>query len=361
MLMGQLGIETKLFLRDRASVFWTYFFPILLILLFGFVFNQPDSIRLGVAFVDYDNSNASRNLMMELMRVEVLDLTPMESAEMYVSLQNSEKSFAIVVPEGYGKSVAAESPVSLQALYNPDQQQVVQIVTPILQQMIDRVNWQLIDREPLITIEPQPVRPVRQDYSYISFLVPGLIGFSLMATCLFSIGVVVVSYREKGKLRRLAITPLPKAIFIAGQILTRYFVVLAQALLLLAIAVFMFDVSIVGSLWQFFTALSIGMFAFISLGYAIASVAKTPESASGIANSLFLPMTFLSGVYFSPESLPEYLQPLVAVLPLTHLVTTIRGIFSHGESIIFYWPQLIILTGWLIVCFLFSVRNFRWE
>jgi ABC-2 type transport system permease protein len=361
MLWGQLVIETKLFLRDRSSVFWTYFFPVMLILLFGFVFNRPDPIRVSIAFVDLDNSRTSHELLIDLSQVPVIDLMPMEPGEMHQALKNSEKSLAIVVPKGFEERIQKRQPVELQALYNPDQEQVMLIVRPILNQLVEPINWRLAGSSPLISIRPEPIRASRLDYSYISFLVPGLIAFSLMATCLFSIGVVVVSYREKGKLRRLAVTPLPKPIFIGGQILTRYLVVLAQAVLLLILAMTLFEVRINGSLWQFFIGLSLGMLTFISLGYAIASVAKTPETASGIANSLFLPMTFLSGVYFSPDSLPSYLQPLVAILPLTHLVSTIRGIFSHGDTLWMHWPELVILASWMAACLIFSIRKFRWE
>ncbi len=361
MLYRQLVIESKLFLRDRSSVFWSYFFPVFLILLFGFVFNKPDSIRVGVAFVDHDRTDASNRIFLDLGKIPVLDLEPMADAEMREALKNSKKSFAIVINDGYEQRLKSGNSVTIEVLYNPEQQQVMQIVTPILQQIIDQTNWKMVNREPPIQIVATPVQPLKEDFSYISFLVPGLIGFSLMATCLFSIGVVVVSYREKGKLRRLAVTPLPKSIFIAGQILTRYLIVLTQAILLIGIAVFLFDVRIVGSIFQFFLALTIGMFAFIALGYAIASIAKTPETAAGIANTLFLPMTFLSGVYFSADGLPGFLQPLVALLPLTHLVHAIRGIFSNGQSIFEFLPQMGILIAWMIVCFTFAVRKFKWE
>ena len=194
-----------------------------------------------------------------------------------------------------------------------------------------------------------------------AYLVPGLIGFSLMSTCLFSIGVVVVSYREKDKLRRLAVTPLPKAIFISGQILNRYLIVLLQAVLILAIALSFFEVTLVGSAIHLFAVLTVGMMAFIAIGYAVASVSATTETASGIANVLFLPMTFLSGVYFSVDGLPGFLQPLVEILPLTHLVRAIRAVFNEGLTVLDVWPQLAILAGWFVACFLFSVRRFKWE
>jgi ABC-2 type transport system permease protein len=138
-------------------------------------------------------------------------------------------------------------------------------------------------------------------------------------------------------------------------------IVLMQAILIIGLAMLLFDVKIVGRVFDFFIALTIGMIAFISLGYAVASIAKTPESASGIANLLFIPMTFLSGVYFPADSLPGFLQPLVKVLPLTHLVNAIRDIFNQGAGLFEVGTELTILLGWIVVCMIFSINRFKWE
>ncbi|MFQ5485961.1 MAG: ABC transporter permease, partial [Desulfobacterales bacterium] len=160
---------------------------------------------------------------------------------------------------------------------------------------------------------------------------------------------------------RLSVTPLPKSIFIAGQILNRYFIVLVQAALLIAIGVLLFKVHMVGKSVDFLLALTVGMFAFIALGFFIASIAKTTETASGIANTLFLPMIFLSGVYFSVDGMPKFLKPLVEFLPLTHLVRAIRSIFTNGLTFLDVLPQMAILTVWMILCFSISVKLFKWE
>ena len=360
MLWGQLIIEMKLFLRDRQTVFWNFFFPTFMILLFGYVFNTPDVFKLDVGIADEDRSQQSFALLDALLKIPVLNIEPGASHELRQALEKDEKKLVVIIPNGYENDLKNRN-AQIEILYNPAQQQFLQVLHPLLMEIINRKSWEIAGMPPPIKIESTPIQPLEQGQSYIDFLVPGLIGFSLMATCLFSVGVVVVSYREKGKLRRLAVTPLPKSIFIAGQILKRYIIVLVQAVLLIGISAVLFDVRMVGDPLQFFIALTVGMFAFIALGYSIASVAQTPETASGIANVLFLPMTFLSGVYFSVDGLPDYLQPLIEFLPLTHLVNAIRGIFNNGATLDNFLPELGILAVWMVVCFTFSVRKFKWE
>ncbi len=360
MLLNQLVIEMKLFLRDRSSVFWTYFFPIFLMLMFGFVFNKPNAIKLTVGWADQDSSEASLQLRQAVSAISVFKLIKGDEKELLDKIDQNKVGLVITIPRGYQDSLKRGDAV-ITLIYNPVQQQLVQLVQPVLQQITNQVGWASMEIKPPIELRTLARQVHHRAQSYIDFLVPGLIGFSLMTTSLFSIGVVVVSYREKGKLRRLAVTPLPKAVFIAGQILNRYFIVLLQAIVLIVLAYFVFDVEIVGSLGTFFAALSLGMLTFISLGYAVASISETPETASGIANVLFLPMTFLSGVYFSVDGFPAFIKPLVEFLPLTHLIRAIRGVFNNGLGLADILPEMGILLVWLIVCFLFSMKKFRWE
>lgn len=345
MLWGQLVIEMKLFLRDKQTVFWTFFFPVFMIILFGFVFGKSGGIKIGLGIVDEDQTEASQQLFEQLAQISVLKLEKGTRETMLKKLNENDKNLAVFINKGYGESLK-NGGAEIEVVYNQAQGPMSQVVTGILQQIIDRVNWKLINVEPPIRITQRAIQPIRTAQSYVDFLLPGM---------------VVVAYREKGKLRRLSVTPLPKPIFIGGQIINRYFIVLVQASLLIILGTTVFNVQIIGNLVDFFLVLTIGMLAFIALGFLVASVANTTETASGIANTLFLPMVFLSGVYFSVEGMPKFLKPLVEFLPLTHLVRSLRGIFNNGLSFSDVLPEMGILSIWMVVCFGISVKLFKWE
>lgn len=360
MLWGQLKIEMKLFLRDRQAVFWTFFFPVFLILLLGYIFGRPGSIKFGVGLVDEDQSIQSERLVSALKEVPVLKIENGPREALLQKIENNEKNLVIIINKGYANALN-NGGAQIEVRYDPAQERILRVVISMLRQIVDDMNWKMVHEEPPIHIVEMPVQEVQRELNYVDFLLPGIIGMSVVSTCLFSIGMVVVAYREKGKLRRLSVTPLPKSIFIAGQIINRYFVVLLQACLLIVIGMLLFKVQMVGSIWNFLVALTVGMLAFIALGFLIASVSKTTETASGIANTLFLPMIFLSGVYFSVENIPKFLKPLVEFLPLTHLVRAIRAIFNHGVSLSDVLPQMGILSLWMLLCFGLSIKLFRWE
>ena len=360
MFWQQLKIEMKLFLRERQTVFWTYFFPLFLILIFGLVFSRDAIFKLHVAIADNDDSEQSREMIRVLDTVPALRLHKSAREVVKEEIRHNLRKFAIQIPEGYADRLKMGD-AYIEILYNKEEENDLRILQSIIQKQITQINWQLVAIKPPIEIQTKPITTLRAEQRYIDFVVPGLIGFSLMSTCLFSIGVVVVSYREKGKLRRLAVTPLPKYIFISGQIMNRYIIVLLQALLLIGVALLVFNVKMVGNPATLFVVLTAGMLTFIAIGYAIASFAKTTESASGMANVLFFPMIFLSGVYFSVENMPFFLKPVVAFLPLTHLVYALRAVFNEGATLFDVMPRLAILTVWFILCFLFSIYKFKWE
>jgi ABC-2 type transport system permease protein len=360
MFFQQLKIEMILFLRDRQTVFWTYFFPLFLILIFGFVFSRNNLLKLHVGYVDNDNTRQSQEIIQALDTIPALNLHKSAHEVVEEEIRLNIRKYAIRIPKGYAGRLEKGN-AFVEILYNQAEQNDLSILHSIIQKQVTQQNWRLLAVTPPIQIRMHPIAALRTEQRYIDFVVPGLVGFSLMSTCLFSIGVVVVSYREKGKLRRLSVTPLPKYIFISGQIANRYIIVLLQALLLISVAILLFKVQMVGNLVTIFIVLSIGMLSFISIGYAIASIAKTTESASGIANVLFFPMIFLSGVYFSVENMPLFLQPIIAFLPLTHLVFALRIVFNEGAALFDVLPQLAILLVWFIGCFLFSIFKFKWE
>ena len=360
MLIGQVVIETKLFMRDRQVVFWTFFFPIFLILLFGFVFTKSDSFKINIGLVDEDETQRSRELISALEQVSVLSLERGTREQVLSQIQAHQRNAAIVISRGYGDSLGTGS-AHVEVQFDPSNIQIAQAVISIVRQVVGQVSWKLLDLKPPIDVVPTAVQDVQREIRYIEFLVPGLIGVSLVSTCLFSIGVVVASYREKGKLRRLSVTPLPKPIFIAGQIINRYTIVLLQAFLLIGLGILVFSVQMQGNVLSFILLLTVGMLAFLALGFLIASTAKTAQTASGIANVIFIPMMFLSGVYFPVDGLPKIFKPLVEFLPLTHFVRATRAIFNDGASLDSVLPQVGILSVWMVVCFALSVRLFRWE
>ena len=177
---------------------------------------------------------------------------------------------------------------------------------------------------------------------------------------LFTVGMVTVSYREKGKYRRLAVTPLPKWVFLMGQILQRVTVVGLQTILLLLAAKLGFQVANEGSYALFAFLLVFGTAAFLAMGFALSSFASTIETYGAISNLVFFPLMLLSGVYFRIDGAPKWMQSAVYVLPLAPFLRALRAVFNDGATLAGHGAGLAILGAWAAAAFFLAVRRFRW-
>jgi ABC-type multidrug transport system permease subunit len=176
----------------------------------------------------------------------------------------------------------------------------------------------------------------------------------------FSTGMVDVTMRDKGGYKRLATTPLPRAVYIAAQLCVRLTTVTVSAILLMLVGALVFGVHNQGGYFGLLLIIVLGGSCFASLGYFLGSFARTVESYNGIANMAFLPLMLLSGVYFSLDSAPVWLQKAADLLPLSPILRSLRAIFNDGASLASQGFWLAVLAGWTVVLFTLAVKRFRW-
>jgi len=199
------------------------------------------------------------------------------------------------------------------------------------------------------------------DVRYIDFLLPGMIVMALMTTCIQSTTISVVSDREKGIFRRLALTPLRRSTLIGSLALTRYLIVLMQTVLLILVAMLLFQAHIKGNWFFFWLILTVGMFSLLGIGFLIASFVRTEESALSISMIVFFLLMFLSPCFWSVETLPKFLRPFSRILPATFLGQALREVSIKAKGFSSFGLDLLFLLGWLVACFLISARCFKWE
>jgi ABC-2 type transport system permease protein len=195
---------------------------------------------------------------------------------------------------------------------------------------------------------------------YAAYLLPGMIGLNLLMMGVFSAGMVDVTLREKGGYKRLATTPLPRAIYLAAQACVRLIAVIVAAALLMLVGAMVFGVYNQGSYLSILVLVMLGAACFISLGYVLASFTRTVDTYGGLSNLVFLPLMMLSGVYFSLDSAPVWMQRSTDLLPLTPLLKALRGVFNDGASLASEGNALAIVVGWTLLLFVVATKRFKW-
>jgi ABC-2 type transport system permease protein len=361
-LRALVEANLRSFLRDRLALFWTLAFPVLFVVLFGSIFSSSGPSTFKTAWVDEDGSAAAAGLRQGFAATGLLELRDEDLDGALAAMRSGDLAAAIVVPEGLGAAMTPGStpvaPVQLQVYTDPSQSTTSTTILQVVSQVVGAANLVAAGASPTMAVEPKSVQS--QQLSAAAFFVPSILAMALMQLGVFS-AIPLVEQREKLILKRLGATPLPRWTLVASNIVLRLLIALVQTVLIVGIGITVFDVAIVGSIAAAFGLVVLGAVTFIALGYVIASFARTEEAANGLTSVVQFPLMFLSGIFFPIAFMPAFLQPIAALLPLTYLGDALRQVMVGGVPYAPLWLDVLILSGWLIVCFLISARWFRWE
>ncbi len=350
MLWRQFAMEWRLYSRDRVAMFWTMAFPVLLLLGFGTIFRDNSGPKLSLVRVQSAVASPQDEALDRAMTDLQLKVQTLSKAEAEARWSRGETA-AQLEPAGDGYRLRLNSYLMAQAGATAG-----------------LVNQAWLVAQARLSGAPEPQRiPLqvespghKRSTNYASFLLPGLLGLNLVSMGLFAVGMTNVTYREKGKFRRLAVTPLPKWIFLLGQVLHRLTLTVAQAALLILVGRLVFGIQNQGSFLDLLLIMTLGTGCFMAIGFALSGFADTVEGYGAIANLVFFPLMLLSGVYFTLDSAPGWLQQAVALLPLAPFLRALRAVFNDGASLAGHGLGLTIVAAWALGAFLLALRRFRW-
>ena len=339
-LLQLILCHVKGYIREPEAIFWTYGFPFLMILGLGIAFRSSGQEPVEFTVVAGE----------ALKRVEpALENDPAFAFEVFewtAAMNRLRTNRTPLVLSVEGPELRYHFDPS-----NPEARTVRDRVDDALQRAAGR-------SDPLVTSNETIVAPGSR---YVDFLVPGLIGMNLMGGGMWGIGFVLVDMRLKKLIKRLLGTPMKRHQFLLSIVGTRVLFFLPEAFFLLIAAYLVFGVPIEGSLVSIVIVAFTGAMAFAGLGLLAASRAQRIEAISGIMNAVMLPMWLCSGIFFSAERFPDWLQPFIQALPLTQLINALRAIILEGQTLYSQSLPISILGVWAGISFLLALRWFRWN
>lgn len=193
------------------------------------------------------------------------------------------------------------------------------------------------------------------------YLVAGMIGYGAAATTFAGLALLLVIRRESGVLKRLRATPLPAWAYIAAVLASIVFVFFLEAVALVALARVAFDVAVPENVLSLALALALGALAFAALGVALTAAIRSAEGSSAVVNAIYLPLTFISGAFFSADAFPGVLRAVAEVLPLVHLIRLVRDVMVFDDQIWEHPEAVAVIAAWGLAGAVVAVRGFRWE
>jgi ABC-2 type transport system permease protein len=350
-LVALTAANLRSFVRDRAALFWTLAFPVVFVILFGTIFAGGSS-DFQIGWVDEDGSPPAAAL-----RQSFVDNAPVELVEgtleaMKAKMTAGDVDGIIVIPKGLAAAIAVT------VITDPSRSSTSQAVQQIATGLVMAANLQLTGTTPLLSVASESLLTGR--LNSVSFFVPSILAMALMQLGIFA-AIPLVQQREKLILKRLNATPLPRWTLVGSNVLVRLLIAAAQTVIILAIGVLVLGVEINGNPLLIAGFVVLGALTFTSIGYVIASFARTEEAANGMTSVVQFPLMFLSGIFFPLEIMPEWLRGVATFMPLTYLGDALRQTMVGGTPFAPLGVDAIVLAGWLVVTLAISARFFRWQ
>ena len=344
----------QIFLRNKQYIIFSLILPMVIL---GIVaFNDGDEDPIDIGIIDKSNTILSQQFILRLSENNLFNIIIKNENSLKDDLISGKLKAGLVIPNGMTANSRA---VDIKFLVDKSDIQFIQTIQPILNNSLLEIERELTKTEPLFILSLEDIKS--RSLSYINFLLPGIMAFMLMNLSIAGSGFNVVEFRRRGILKRLFVTPIKPIDFVTSIVLARMAIVIAQLTIIFSFALFVLDVEVAGSLLTFYFMIMIGILMFLTLGFSIGSLAKSQESVGVLASIFIYPQLALSGVFFPVESLPEFIHPFAALLPLSILVDSMRLVANDGLTLFELYSNFIGMVLWIVIGTFISTKLFIWK
>ncbi len=344
----------QIFLRNRQYIIFSLLLPVVILGIVGLNDGEVDPVEIGL--VDNSNSVLSKNFITKLSDNPLFTIIEGDEEDLKEDLINGDLMMILVIPLDMQ---ASNKTNNIKLLVDKSQIQFIETIKPVLNQTLLSIEREITQEQAIFELTIEDVKSRSQ--GYLDFLLPGIMAFMLMNLSIAGSGFNVVEFRRRGILKRLFVTPIKPIDFVSAIVVARMIIVLGQLTAIFGFALFILDANIVGSILYLYLVIMLGILMFLTLGFSIGSLAKTQETVGILASIFIYPQLVMSGVFFPLETLPEYIQPVAQVLPLTLVADAMRSIASDGLSLFQVHLDLLGMGVWIIIGTLISTKLFVWK
>lgn len=340
-------------LKSPSSVVFSIAFPLVFILVFGFIGDRTNKIKVGISVQSELNNPLYTGLSTNKQLQLKVDALP--------AIQEDLKE---------GK---------VQAMLNitkaPDGKWLVEISAgehnaALVKQLEGIVNDVVLQSDPQLQTRKQEVLTIKQtlitdrSFKLIDFILPGQLGFSLLAASVFGTAFVFYHMRQMLVLKRFFATPIRRSVVLLSEGFARVVFQLTGALIIILIGKYFFDYTLINgwlTVLNMLIVCGIGLLVFMSFGFVISGIAKSDSVIPPLANIFTMPQFLLAGTFFAVDVLPGWLQFIAKLMPLTYFNNALRAIAFDGAGLWTVRYDLLILLLWGVIGYGAASKLFKWE
>lgn len=339
-------VQWTMFWRDRQNVMWIVAFPLMFLVIFGFMFRDAGATTMKFVVTE---------------PVPVLNAAMAQSDGQYIETKtvDSDTEAQEAVSNGEADAWVEANGDTLVVHYSTSDTVKAGMVQGIVGAMVDRANIEASGVQPEYALRMEPLS--KDSVSPLESMAPGLLGWAIVMSAAMTAAMGLVQWRNSGVLRRLQLAPVKVSdIFIARSIVG-IIIGLMQAAIFILVAKFLFGMHVSSSVWLAIPLVVAASLAFTAVGLIIGGISVSPEAASGLTNLIVVPMAFLSGAFVPLQLAPEWLSSAARFTPTFYLnqglIDTIVGGASVDSILVPFGVTL--LAG--IVLYAVAFATFRWE
>lgn len=369
------------FRRNRMQLAALFMMPLIFLLIFGFIFPSGGTQQhMPMGVVNLDQGQGSNEFLTQLnllnQNTSFMDFKYFSSVNEAETAINQGKIYGVfIIPSGFSDNVtngkSGDFTVYIDNSNPQSSMQVQQVLSGTLNGLNDikaEANVLKLANETNTQVNPQAMifpyvlnisTTIPGETNYFNFLAPGLMIMIVMMTVMTGIPEAISKEKEMGTFDGMLSAPISQISVIIGKtaaLCTRGFV---QCVVILAMAMLLFGVTIQGSLLLAFFLLLLGIFSFIGLGILAISMSGDQASGTMIVNILMFPMIFLGGVFYPLQQMPWFMQVISKFIPLTYAADAMRKIILLNAGIGDVLFQILILVAFGVVTMAIAVPLFR--
>jgi ABC-2 type transport system permease protein len=346
-------------LRSPSTIMFSIFFPLIFILVFGFIGNNSGPTHR--IYLD-PKSDTSNSIYSQLQSFKNIRFIKYEKEEELTSDLTKGRITGILNIE---KAPAPATSASYMVNFRSTTASTDKLATflPLLENTINKIDRATFKERQTVATIKTTIDTVRE-YRTIDFILPGQLGFSLLSAGIFGVAFLFFNLRQQLVLKRFYATPIRRGYIVLGEGISRVIFQLLTAVIIIAIGYFLFNFTLINGWVTFLEILFlclIALLVFMGFGFIISGLAKNESSIPPLANIITLPQFLLAGTFFSIDAFPKWLQPISRALPLTYFNDAMRKISFEGAHLSDCGLQLAILLGWGVIAYAVAIKVFKWE
>jgi len=341
--------ELLVVLRDRQSRMVLVGPPLIQLMVFGYAATY-DLNSVPIAIYNQDNSAPSRDLVARFTGSPTFQLVTVLHSDRRIDelIDSRQVQMVLVIDPRFTQSLLNRMPAPVQVIVDGRNSNTALLIVGYVNTILSEfaLAWDAAHGNP----RPVAVLDVRARYNPTLnsqwFIVPGIVAVLTQVVTLLVVGLSVARERETGTFDQLLVTPLRQFDILLGKCLPGILIGVIEASVIIAAAVWWFDVPLRGGLAALYLGLLLFVIAVTGIGLMISSLAMTQQQALLGAFLFMVPSIILSGFATPIANMPAWVQDLTLLNPMRYFLVIVRGVFLEGSSMSSlasqYWPMAVI-------------------